>query len=310
MEIYLVVGITMSQKNNENATYSEDWWHTYAHQMNAEKTLAMHSGYYEKGIKTHEEAVINKNKFIENLLDLDNLVIKKGVIIDAGCGVGGTSIYLAKKHSNIIFIGLNNSSSQIGLASKFAQQYHVISNTEFILGDHRAIGINDNSVDGIFAIEALTRTKDKKRFLKEAYRILKQNKKLVIDDAFLIKKPSNYFTKIAYNAYCKTWNIPSVDNLKDFKTYLEDLKFSDIKIIDITKNSRFSFFMINLKFLINTIFSKSKRKKENIENKIINEKSLISTNMYLYIIIMFFSSMIVILNHNIGKIVIIAVKEK
>ena len=299
----------MSQKNNDNVSDSEDWWHTYSQQMNAEKTLAMHSGFYEKGIKTHEEAVINKNKFIENLLDLDNLVTKKGIILDAGCGVGGTSIYFAKKHSNFKFIGINNNPSQIYLASKFAQQHNVSSNTEFILGDYRATGITDNSIDGIFAIEAITRTKDKKRFLQEAYRILKQNKKLVIDDAFLIKKPSNYFTKKAYKAYCKTWNIPFMDSLNDFITYLKDLEFGDIKVIDITKNTRFSFFIINLKFLIYAIFSRPKQKKENTENKIINEKSLIKTNIYLYIITMFFSSMIVILNHNICKIVITAIKK-
>lgn len=300
----------MNQKNSDKISHNYDWWQIYARQTSADKTLAMHSGYYEKGIKTHEEAVINKNKLIEKFLDLDNLVKKRGIILDAGCGVGGTSIYLAKIHSNIKFIGLNNSPSQIALAPKFAQQYHVGSNTEFILGDHCAIGIADNSIDGIFALEALTRTKDKKKFLEEAYRILKKNKKLVIDDAFLLKKPSNYFTKFSYYAYCKTWKIPSVDYLQDFKTLLEDLKFYDINIKDITKNSRLSFFIINLKMLIYTIFLRPKGKKENIEKKITSDKSFISKNMFIYIIIMFSSSMLLILNRNIGKLVITAVKKK
>jgi ubiquinone/menaquinone biosynthesis C-methylase UbiE len=304
-----MTGETMGLKNSDKAIYYEDWWHTYSKQMNADNTLALHSGYYEKGIRTHEEAVINKNRLIEKLLDLNNLVKKNGKILDAGCGVGGTSIFLAKNHSNIKFIGINNNKSQIYLASKFAQEHNVTSNTEFIMGDHRETKLPADFFDGIFALEALTRTKDKIRFLREAFRILKKNKKLVIDDAFLIKKPSNYITKKAYSAYCITWNIPFVDSLDDFKNYLKDLNFGDIKIIDITKNSRFSFFIINLKFLFYAIFSKSKIKRDEKKNMQKNDKSLISTNMYLYIIILFFSSMILLLNRNIGKIVITAIKK-
>ena len=61
-------------KNNDKETDYEDWWRNYSQLMGTEKTLSLHSGYYEKGIKTHEEAIVNKNKLIETMLDLDNLV--------------------------------------------------------------------------------------------------------------------------------------------------------------------------------------------------------------------------------------------
>lgn len=289
------------KKDNDEITFDKNWRHT-------DKTLAMHSGYYEKGIRTHEDAKINKNKLIGRLLDLD-LLHKKGIILDGGCGVGGTSIYFAKKYPNIKFIGITNSQTQIRLALKFAQQHHVSSNTEFILGDYLATGLPDKFVDGIFTIEALTRLKDKKRFLKETNRILKKNKKLVIDEVFLLKKPYKHFMKLAYDAYCMAWEIPYVESLKDFKTYLDNLRFDDVKTMDITKNSWLSFFMVYLEWLSNAIFSRTDRRKENITCKITNKKSPILKNLYINFMIMFSTSILLLLNHNIRKIVITAIKK-
>jgi len=298
------------KKNNEKRTNEEEWWHEYAKQMRADKTLAIHFGYYEKGIRSHEEAVINKNKFIEKLLDLDNLAKKNGIILDAGCGVGGTLIYFAKKYSTMKFIGVNNSPIQTRLAPKFAQKNHVSSNTEFILGDCLSMAITDNSIDGIFALEAFTRMKDKKRFLQEASKILKQNKKLVIEDVFLIKKPTNYFTKLAYDAHCKTWKLTSIESIDDFKYYLKDLNFNDIKIKDITKNSWLSYFIINLKFLSYAIFSRPKKKTVYPKDKVSNKKPPFSKYVSIYILIMYFSSVFLFLNRTIRMLAITAVKKK
>jgi tocopherol O-methyltransferase len=68
---------------------TELWWET-------DKTLAIHFGYYEKGIRSHTEAVLHMNDVTWQLLRLNG--DKPCQILDAGCGVGGTSIY---------FMGIN-----------------------------------------------------------------------------------------------------------------------------------------------------------------------------------------------------------
>jgi len=299
----------MNQKNNDKKSNNEDWWKVYVKQMNADKTLAIHSGYFEKGIKTHEEAIINKNKVIEKLLNLEKLGKKKSIILDAGCGVGGTCIYLAKNYPHIKFLGLNVSPIQIKLAPKFSKQSQVSSNTDFILGDFLEIGLKDKSIDGIFAIESITRANDIKRFLQEASRILKINGKIVIDDAFIFRKPSRYLTKLVYKAYCKTWKIPSMESFEIFKTDLKELKFYDIKIKEITKNTWLSFFIINLKFLIYSFFSNPGQKIKSTENNAINEKSSILNNSLVHTFLMFSTSIILILNRNVRKVIITAVKK-
>ena len=55
-------------------------------------TLGIHFGFWEKDTKSRQEAMVNQDKEIIKVG-----VIKKGDrVLDAGCGVGGTAIYIAK----------------------------------------------------------------------------------------------------------------------------------------------------------------------------------------------------------------------
>ena len=90
-----------STLNKDVIDYYEGKWEDHVKWMHIDKSLGIHFGYYEKGIRTYQEAVINMNYFAGRLLDLDMLAEDKSAILDAGCGVGGSSIYLAKKYPHI-----------------------------------------------------------------------------------------------------------------------------------------------------------------------------------------------------------------
>jgi cyclopropane fatty-acyl-phospholipid synthase-like methyltransferase len=199
--------------------------------VNLDKTMGIHIGYYEKNIRTIEDAVINMNYFVGKLLNLNilNETKKECRVLDAGCGVGGTSIHLAKKYPNIKFKGITISPFQVRLANKFAQDNNVTSNTKFLLRDYLKTEFPNDYFDGISAIESIGHASEKKDFLIEMYRILKTNKKLVIVGFFLIEKPSNYFCKIAYDFVRNTWKIPYMETIKIFKLDLEDTGFTDIE---------------------------------------------------------------------------------
>ena len=66
--------------------------------------LSWHFGFYEKGINNSNEAKINMMDYVGRLLELDDESFMK--LLDAGSGVGSTSIYLAKKYSNCVFHGI------------------------------------------------------------------------------------------------------------------------------------------------------------------------------------------------------------
>jgi ubiquinone/menaquinone biosynthesis C-methylase UbiE len=309
----------MSKQNNKDMKrdkeklYLNDWWTPYANVIDADETLAIHFGHYEKGVKSHKDAVVNKNNFIGRVLNLDSFE-KNSIFLDSGCGVGGTSIYLAKKYPNIRFIGITNSPGQIFLANRFAKEYNVTSNTRFIVGDYLKLGIIDNHFDGIFIVQAFMRSFDKKKFLHEAYRVLKANKKIVIDDVFLKKKPSNFIMRKSYYVYTKIWKIPSIEAIDDIKKELEAEGFKDIKILDITKSFWLSFMILNIKWVIHSFFPKkiTKKEKNDVKTKIVFQKGKksILDNPFLGEIIKFLSPLPLGLSGNLRYMTIVAVKKE
>ena len=179
----------------------EDWWRIYAKAMNSADILAIHFGQFEKGIRTHKDAMINKNKFIEKLLELDIFAKKKGSILDAGCGVGGTSIYLAKKYPNIKFTGITVTPGQQKLAKKYAKESN-LKNVNFYVKSYLDTGFLNNYFDGIFGLESIIYASDKEKLVDEVYRILKPGGRFVTVDAFFTKSADNPIMKKIHDFAC------------------------------------------------------------------------------------------------------------
>ena len=58
-----------------------------------EETLAIHYGYWDEKTKEHHDSLLDMNN---QLLRIAN-IIDTDYVLDAGCGVGGSSIWLAKE---------------------------------------------------------------------------------------------------------------------------------------------------------------------------------------------------------------------
>jgi ubiquinone/menaquinone biosynthesis C-methylase UbiE len=284
-------------------------WPEFVKLMYADKTFGLHLGYYEKGIRTFEEAVINMNNFVEKLLDLDQLDKNNIKILDAGCGVGGTSIYLAKKYPQIKFIGITIVPDQITHANKFALECNVDSNTKFFLGDFCKTGFSDNYFDGAFALESVCYAENKNSFLLEVARILKPNRKLVIIDGFLLEKLSSYFPRIAYNHYCKRWKVANFPILRDFILNLHCAGFEDIKVQDITKNILLFFFIVILKGFADSIRKEIWRKFNISKTEINSENHLITRSSFKYFLIKIFSPLLILFNRKFRYLAIVSRKK-
>lgn len=220
----------------EIATYYADEWSKFVKWWNADKTLGIHTGYYEKGIHTHVQAIFNMNDLVGKLLCLQSPTRKAIRILDAGCGVGGTSIYLAKKYPNINFIGLTIVPEQVKLAKKFAKENRVSSNTEFVLGDFIETGFSNASFDGIFALQSMEYAKDKNDFIHEMYRILKPGGRLAIISGFSTATQRNFFVQALYSHLLRARMVPNLVTVRTLNSYLKKEGFMKIKNIDLTKN--------------------------------------------------------------------------
>ena len=203
------------------------WWH-------AEDTLCIHYGYYTKETKDFNDAVKKMNDYIAEVLEFKNNHL---TILDAGCGVGGTSIYLSKKYPNIKFNGITNCTDQIEIVNKYIQQ-NSISNVEIKLGDFCNTNFQDSTFDMIFAVESAGYSENIKDFIKEMYRILKPGGKLLVLDGFKMENKIDGITRKIYETYLYGQGYKN-KKLLDFNKYLislEKIGFKDIKYDDISDN--------------------------------------------------------------------------
>src|SRR5262245_23183964 len=69
-----------------------------------DKSKSLHYGYWDEQTKNFHEALLQINQILADAAE-----IKPGdIILDAGCGVGGSSVWLAKeKNCKVIGISLN-----------------------------------------------------------------------------------------------------------------------------------------------------------------------------------------------------------
>ena len=79
--------------------------------------LAIHMGYYDDTVNTHTESLLKMNEYISSLSNIR----KNDRILDAGCGVGGTTIWIAKKFGCKV-TGISLSNNEIELAKKIRRK--------------------------------------------------------------------------------------------------------------------------------------------------------------------------------------------
>ena len=223
-------------KNRNYKNFYQKNWPLIVKLLNVNKTHCIHHGYYEKGIRTHIQSVLNMNDFVGRLLRIDTEDNQPKEILDAGCGIGGTVIHLAKKYPHIKFTGITVTPGHIGIAENLAKENRVFVNTNFIFKDFIDTGFQSNQFDAIYLIESSCYANEKKVLIREMYRLLKPGGIIVIIDVFLTNVQLNSFLKKIYGWFCKGWGLQNLISLVDFRDSLIAEKCHEIRIKDLTIN--------------------------------------------------------------------------
>jgi tocopherol O-methyltransferase len=211
-------------------------WPLIVKLFQVDKTHCVHHGYYEKGIHTHVQSVLNMNDFVSRLLALDPKGNQVKHILDAGCGIGGTVVYLAKKYPTINWTGITVVTEHVEMAKKLAQENQVSRKTDFLVKDFINTDFPSNHFDAIYLLESLCYAQKKNMLIHELYRILKPKGKLVIIDVFLTNVQLNPLLKKIYLWFCKGWGLPDLISSMDFIEMLKTEGFFEIVTRDLTKN--------------------------------------------------------------------------
>lgn len=102
-------------------------------------------------------------------------------VLEVGSGKGFNSEFLAQRHPDVDFVGLDLTPLNVKLAQKKAQS---LQNLSFQLGDFNHIPFPDQQFDVVFGVECLCYSLDNRQTLSELYRVLKPGGRLVVFDAY------------------------------------------------------------------------------------------------------------------------------
>lgn len=157
---------------DQTAVHYRMWW-------KMDESMGLHYGIWEPGTRTLQEAILNTNR---GLIDLGG--IRSGEkVLDAGCGVGGSAIMLARSPGCYV-TGITLSAKQVATATAFAERHGVADRVQFAVNDYTQTGYASGSYDYVWAIESMQTAPDRALFFKEAARVLKPRGKIVIADCF------------------------------------------------------------------------------------------------------------------------------
>lgn len=190
---------------------------------------ALHYGFWDKGTRKLSDAVENTNRFVSELLDLQ----KNDYVLDAGCGVGRSSFFMAE-NSGAKIMGITLSSKQIKQAREDAKKLHLGKLVSFEKMDFNNTRFKDGSFTKIFSIEGTCYARNKLDFLREAHRLLTKGGKISIVDGFLTKKSLSEKEREIYDKCLLGWKGDNLPLKDDFLSDLEKVGFKNIRFYDKT----------------------------------------------------------------------------
>lgn len=153
-------------------------------------------------------------------------------VLDAGCGVGGTAITLAKAYG-VQVTGLTNCEPHVAIAAKHAQQQGVDHLVDFRHGDFMDLPFPDSCFDAVFNHEAFCYAPDKLAYLQGVYRILKPKGRWQALEGLLCDVPMSESQQAIHRRMQWGFRMPPLASWREVLAALEEAGFKEIQHQDL-----------------------------------------------------------------------------
>jgi SAM-dependent methyltransferase len=180
--------------------------------------------------QSHREQL---DAMVEALAEMGGIAAGERVL-DAGCGVGGSSVWLSERRGAHV-IGLTIMSDQVAQAHASARRRlgpGYARRLDFVRGDYTSTPFPDAYFDVVWALESACHARSKSAFLREAYRVLRPGGRLVLGDGFRARRP--LADERLFRRVMAGWQVPDLLTCEELMDAARDAGFVGIDGRDIT----------------------------------------------------------------------------
>ncbi len=197
-----------------------------------DRSMALHYGYWDGSVHNFPQSLLKTNQVLAGIL----APLPGEKILDAGCGVGGSSVFLASQYG-CQTTGISLSEKQIASARANAARKGVEKLCRFLVDDFTQTAFPDQSFDAVWALESVCHARDKKDFLAEAFRLLKPGGRLVLADGF--RKPGlGTEEEKLLRQWLHGWSIHDLETIENMQFLAAEAGFETITVRDFSDNIR------------------------------------------------------------------------
>jgi tocopherol O-methyltransferase len=198
------------------------------------EALSFHYGLADATTASLDEAHHNANAYVA-----DHLGITAGAYpgrslqaLDSGCGVGGTSIWMARERGATM-TALTIDPQQALLGAGYAAQHGVSDRVRYVVGDYMNSGLPHGSFDRVFNVESLCHCADLGAYFTHLSDLLAPGGLYGCLEFF---RATGAPDKVA--AVMETWAMPEWASIDEVAGALERVGFVDVQTTDLTPDVR------------------------------------------------------------------------
>jgi ubiquinone/menaquinone biosynthesis C-methylase UbiE len=215
------------------AAYYDQAWLDYRLLWTGPHSRALHLGYRSPGVKGHIASLMNNNAVMAARVGIS----PGQVVLDAGCGVGGTALWMARRYGARV-VGVTVSTAQAARAARYARSEGLEEQATFLVQDFTRFGFPAERFDVVYAMESVCHATDKRRFLDEAWRILKPGGRLILHDGFGAREPSSEEEAALVRSWLHSWAVPHIAGGDEFVEWARQTGFDEVTMEDHTSHIR------------------------------------------------------------------------